>query len=453
MTVAAALAQARSLAAAGEDQAAQRAFLELLRLDPGNCAALVELGNLALAGGYRSAARTAYTQAVALYPDNPLARVNLANVLRLDDDCAAAALHYEAALALAPGLHEAHQGLAWVLQDTDPERAEVHFQAGFTGHALRTQPYRGKGPGVAVLLLVAARGGNLPTQLWLDERRFAVTAIYPDFYDPAQPLPPHTLVMNAIGDADFCAVALARAEALLRATPAPVINRPERVGVTGRVENARRLGAIAGVIAPRTEARRASELVADGTLRFPLLLRRPGFHTGQHFLRIEARAALPAALAELGAEDLLAIEYLDARGADGMARKYRVMCIGGALYPLHLAVARDWKIHYFSAANAASAAYRAEEQRFLEDMPAVLGTRAMQALGEIFATLALDYAGIDFGLAADGSVLLFEANATMVVFPPPPDAVWDYRRPAITAVLEAAASLVLRRARNAPTSA
>jgi hypothetical protein len=79
-------------------------------------------------------------------------------------------------------------------------------------------------------------------------------------------------------------------------------------------------------------------------------------------------------------------------------------------------------------------------------MPQALGARAMQALQEIFATLGLDYAGIDFALAADGSVLLFEANATMVVFPPPPDPLWDYRRAAITAVLEAAARLVLRRA-------
>jgi hypothetical protein len=250
--------------------------------------------------------------------------------------------------------------------------------------------------------------------------------------------------MNAIGDADFCADALLRAEVLLRATTAPVINRPERVRVTGRVENARRLGAIPGVIAPRTEARLARELAHDPDLRFPLLLRRPGFHTGQHFLKVESRELLPAALAELHAEDLLAIQYLDARGGDGMMRKYRILCVGGVLYPLHLAISRDWKIHYFSAANAASEAYRAEERRFLEDMPGVLGARAMRALRAVFENLALDYAGIDFGLAADGSVLLFEANATMVVFPPPPDPIWDYRRPAINAVLDAAARLVLQ---------
>ena len=98
-------------------------------------------------------------------------------------------------------------------------------------------------------------------------------------------------------------------------------------------------------------------------------------------------------------------------------------------YPLHLAISADWKVHYFTAAMAKSAAYRAEERRFLDDMPAVLGARAMAALAGIGAALRLDYAGVDFALAPDGSVLLFEANATMVIVPPNSDPIWDYRPP------------------------
>jgi hypothetical protein len=94
---------------------------------------------------------------------------------------------------------------------------------------------------------------------------------------------------------------------------------------------------------------------------------------------------------------------------------------------------------------ARSAAFRDEERRFLEDMPAVLGATAVAALARIRATLDLDYAGVDFALAPDGSVLLFEANATMVVFPPGPDPIWDYRRRAIDAVLEAARRMLVRR--------
>ena len=30
--------------------------------------------------------------------------------------------------------------------------------------------------------------------------------------------------------------------------------------------------------------------------------------------------------------------------------KYRVMFIDGVCHPLHLAISRDWKVHYFTAA-------------------------------------------------------------------------------------------------------
>jgi hypothetical protein len=85
-------------------------------------------------------------------------------------------------------------------------------------------------------------------------------------------------------------------------------------------------------------------------------------------------------------------------------------------------------VHYFTAEMATNRAGREEECRFLNDMPAVLGQRAMLALNGICAALGLDYAGVDFALARDGSVLLFEANATMAIIPPGPDPIWDYRR-------------------------
>jgi hypothetical protein len=187
---------------------------------------------------------------------------------------------------------------------------------------------------------------------------------------------------------------------------------------------------------------RITTLERCSELGFPLLLRTPGYHTGQHFLHVRTPGALAAAVASLPRGDPLAIEYLDARGADGMARKYRVMFIGGALYPLHLAVSADWKVHYFTAAMAANPVLRAEERRFLDDMPAVLGERAMAALRAIRDALGLDYAGVDFGLRADGALLLFEANATMAMIPPDADPIWDYRRRAVDDALAAARRLL-----------
>jgi hypothetical protein len=145
-------------------------------------------------------------------------------------------------------------------------------------------------------------------------------------------------------------------------------------------------------------------------------------------------------------DELMAIEYLDAYRDDGCARKYRVMMIDGQLYPLHLAISRHWKVHYFTAAMADDAAHQAEEAAFLGDMHTVLGETAMAGLGTIQAALGLDFGGVDFALAADGKVLLFEANATMLIHPPDADAKWDYRRPAIEAALQAARRMVMARA-------
>jgi glutathione synthase/RimK-type ligase-like ATP-grasp enzyme len=272
--------------------------------------------------------------------------------------------------------------------------------------------------------------------------------IYADFFDDAIALPQHSLVVNLIGDADACRPALERAQGIAARTQAPVINSPARVRLTGREDNARRLGHIPGVIAPVIETVTSRVLRQRPDLHYPLLLRRPGFHTGRHFSYVEDRDRLKESADELAADELLVIQYLDARGPDGMARKYRVMFIDGRLYPLHLAVSSHWKVHYFSADMAENAAFRQEEERFLNDMPAVLGEKAMRALQDVCTALGLEYAGIDFALSADGSILLFEANATMVVFPPNPDPIWDYRRGAIDAVLSAATDMLLQRARG-----
>jgi hypothetical protein len=448
--IAGALQRARTLAARAEDAAAKQAYLDILGQDPTHFAALNELGTLALSGGFRSAARTAYRQAVRHHAGNKIAHVNLANLLREEHDVAGARVHYQTALDLDPELHEAHQGMAWVLNELGLDGAERHWRKGFSGRALVSKPYRGTGIAVPLLLLVSARGGNIPTQLWISDRQFAVTALYAEFHDPVSGLPPHALIVNAVGDADLCGEALSGAETIAARSAAPVINPPARVRLTGRVEIARRLISIEGVIAPAMRALSPAEILADGDLGFPLLLRRPGFHTGRHFLLVETRDGLAQAVASLAAEKLLVIQYLNARGPDGMARKYRVMFVDGVLYPLHLAVSADWKVHYFTAGMADDASFRREERRFLEDMPGVLGSRAMRALTQIHAALGLDYGGIDFALGSDGSVLLFEANATMAVFPPGPDPMWDYRRGAINRVLEASTRMLLRHAGVSP---
>jgi hypothetical protein len=440
-----ALLKARQLLADGDDTAARQAYLDALHLDPRHPVALTELGALAHAGGYMSAAREAFRQAVQSNPDYLPAHVGYGDLLCEAGDPAAACLHYRAALAIDADLPRAHQGLARALHALGEDGGE-HWRKGFAGHAVVSRCFRGVGVGIPLLMLVSAVGGNVSTRHWLDSRVFAVTAIYADFFDPADPLPPHALIVNAIGDADLCDAALASAERIVAKSNAPVVNAPAIVRATSREAIARRLGGIPGIIAPRVTT------LARADLHFPLLLRAPGYHTGQHFIRVETADALTTAAASLPGDDPLAIEYLDARGADGMARKYRVMFIDGTAYPLHLAISMDWKVHYFTAAMATDPEFRAEEDRFLREMPAVVGEHGMAALARAQAALGLDYGGIDFGLAPDGALLLFEANAAMVVNGPDPDPIWDYRRPAVAAALGAAQRMLARRAERGPAA-
>ncbi len=454
------LQHALQLDLAGELSAATRAYLEVLKRDPTHFSALNELGRLAQDSGHLAAARSAYQQAVYHHPSNAIGRVNLGNLLYESGELDAARLHYEAALRASPDMAEAHQGVARVLAQLGQETAAaLHRQKGFAAQPVALRRYRGRTPPAAVLLLVSARGGNIPTRQILDTRIFATTVLYTEFFPPTRPLPPHALVFNAIGDADLCATALSRAELLLRQTTAPIINSPTCVSQTARAANAARLAGISGLVVPEVRSLARATLAQwrrsplQRSLRFPLLLRSPGFHTGRHFLRIERAEDLAAAAAQLPGDELLLIDYLDARGSDGMARKYRVMCIDGVLYPLHLAISSDWKVHYFSSAMGASAAFRSEEQQFLQNMSGVLGAQGLRALSEVGRRLALDYAGFDFAIGRDGSLLLFEANATMVINPPDPEPIWDYRRPAINRALEAARHMLLARAASQPRQA
>ena len=431
---------------------AQSAFIDLLRRHPTHFSALNEFGTLLAAQGAIDAACRVYAEAILHHPDNPMARVNLGNLLLRANRHAEARAHYEAALKADPDHAAAHQGLGAVLADEgDRVSAREHFRKGFRGHAVSTLPYRGEGPPIPLLQLVSSGGGNIPTAPFLDDCVFMTTVVVADHLDAATPLPPHRLIFNAIGDPDLCQPALEAAIRLTARSTAPVINDPRAVMTTGRIDNAAQLAGLPGVITAKTLAvarailagRQAVSWLAGHGFAFPLLLRSPGYHTGRNFVLVEGAADLAGAVAELPGEELLAIEYLDARGKDGNARKYRVMMIGGKIFPLHLAISRNWKVHYFTSDMADKSDHRTEEMAFLENMDAVLGARAMAALRAICDTLSLDYGGVDFGVNADGDLLLFEANATMVIASPPgDDPRWAYRRGAIATAIDAVVAMI-----------
>jgi hypothetical protein len=439
----------------GRFEEAKRDYLELLRCTPTDFGVLNDFGTAALTAGYKDAARSLFSAAVRHHPDNPNGHVNLANLLLLSGEPETAGWHFDAALRIDPDHIHAHRGLGNLLAERgDQAGARRHRDKGFKDHFQTTLPYRGDGSPISVLLLIAAAGGNIPTSSLLDDRTFQTTVLVAEYVDAATSLPPHDLVFNSIGDADICREGLEAACRLIERTDRPVINHPRAVLETGRLTNVERLHGLPNLIVPRMVMVRRESLMGAETqavvaakgFAFPFLVRAPGFHTGRHFVRVENLSELSAAVAQFPGDDVCLIDQLDACGDDGFFRKLRVMIIDRKIYPLHLAISRHWKIHYFKADMADSVENRRVDEAFLNDMRRFIGPRGMAALERINAALDLDYGGIDFAVNADGDILLFEANATMVMVPLSRDPKWDYRRPVFDAVFAAIRDMLLMRA-------
>ncbi len=408
---------------------------------PDHVETLVALGVVLARRGRRLDARAVFERAVALDGTHCGALVNLANLLALDEPGRAGAL-YRTVLEHDAHFAAAHRGLCSLAAARgDRAAAAAHRSAGYAAGPFGRRPYVGSAMPTSVLACISTDGGNIPLDALLDERRFLVHEVYVEAYR-GEPLPPHALIVNAIADADRGAEALRCAERITRDAQVAVVNPPRAVAETGRITNAARLAGLRGVIAPA--ARRWGEGAAGAA--FPTILRAPGMHMGRGMIRVDDAGALAAAARSFAdRDDLIAIDYVETRSPDGAWRKYRVLAIDGVLFPLHLAIAHRWDVHYFSAAMPERADYRAEEARFLADPRGVLGAPAWDALGRVCATLGLDYAGIDFAPAGDGRVVVFEANAAMTALRPDADARFAYRNAASDAVAAALERMFLRR--------
>jgi len=448
---------ARQLDELGRTEDAKRIYLDILADDPSHAATLNALGGLLYRTGYRSAARTVFAQFVACHPGCADARVHLGNVLRLAGEPLPARAEFAAALAVAPGHARAHQGFGDLLAEAGDEAgAWHHWRLGYTGHAVHGWVYRGARAPLRVLMPISVANGNIAARVFLDDTVFAVTTLAMEFFGASDALPAHDVVLNAIGDADLCRDALVAAEGVVARSCAAVINAPARVLATGRAAIGEALAGLEDVAVPQIVALERAALMGGAAawvlarhgLGCPVLLRAPGFHTGRHFVKVERAADLAGAAAALPGETVLAIAFFAASGADGKARKGRVMVVDGRIYPLHWAVSADWKVHYFSSEMADNAAYRAEEARFLGDMRGFLGARAVRGLQAVAGRLGLDYGGIDFGLLEDGRIVVFEANATMAIVRPADEARWLYRRAASDVAVLAAQTMLIRKAKE-----
>ena len=438
----------------GKRELAQTAFLELLEQDPKHFGVLNDFGTFLFSIGLRKAAITALEEAVKWHPQNALGHTNLACLYVAEGQLDFARRHFDVALELEPSNPMAREGLAVVLtREGTKNEANAHRPTVLRKKGL-IAPFAHSGNPLKVLLVESTIGGNIFAHDLLADSAFAKKQVFLEFLEDGLPLPEHDVVFNAIGDAERCGNLLRVAPQVFARFSAPVINPPQAIEKTTRREIASRLFALHDVITPRVYNLPREELInsessdvaAQLGLTYPVLVRSPGFHTGEHFVRVESPEALREAASKLPGRSLLLIEFLDVRSPDKKFRKYRAIIVEGRLYPLHLAISDQWKVHYFTADMAENAAHRREDELFLHDMELVLGGKGVAALEAVRDVLGLDYGGIDFTLDADGRIVVFEANATMIVPEPEEDERWSYRLPPVQRIYDAVRAMLVKAA-------
>jgi tetratricopeptide (TPR) repeat protein len=316
----------------------------------------------------------------------------------------------------------AHQTLASVADARgDHDASTLCLDQAYARQSLFRQP--AATASFTTLVLVTRSAGNISYQSLLPPRRFDRAVWYMEHarLEQVAELPPYAVVLNAIGDPDAAMASRAAVEAFLAVCPRPVLNDPTRVWATFRHRIGDTLAGIDGVVTPLTIRLTAEDIaakglpaaVADAGLGAPVLVRPVGSHGGKGLILARDETALDDVQVDPGL-DAYVSRFHDYRSPDGYHRKYRVIFVDRRAFPYHLAISRDWMVHHDTSAMADDAARIEEELRFLADPKTALGARAMAAIEAIGRRLDLDYAGIDFSLTADGEVLVFEANATML---------------------------------------
>ena len=410
-----------ALAASGRPDEADAPYQRALGLIPADPDTLYKLAVMLHSQGRSEDALLQLERILTIVPKSTavLCEAGLVQSALGRDDLAAG--YYRRALEISPDLPAANLNLAGLLENEGRlAEAQRHRERLPHPQALIMEP----GPATArtVLVLAHSCSGNIPVDTLIPLDRNNRVRWWVEFATDAQEaaLPHYDVIFNAVGNPDLMAPSADRITRLHQRQP--VLNSPASVAATRRDLMPWLLGDIAQVVVPPTirlprEALLTSDLAAtlaaEG-LACPLLIRPAVTHGGDGV--VLARAPDDLQNLTLDASDAFYITaYHDYRSDDGFYRKYRMIFVDRAIYAYHLAISPSWLVHYYSADMLHAPWKREEEERFLNDPIAVLGAKSMDALRAIAVRLDLDYAGIDFSVLPDGRLLVFEANATMLV--------------------------------------
>jgi len=383
---------------------------------------------------------TQFSKVVALHQ-------NLAQMLYESGDTAGAIAEHRAALSIGESA-ASHLALYELLQITGERTAALEHQRA----ALRTQRLfsRVAPRETRSVLCLCAPGdwqANIPVDFLFDPETTSVHKLYllDETHVLSDTVPRYDVVWNIIAESPEALQYLALANYFIRKQVKPVINAPAYVIRTARPLLADTLAGTGARVAPVTIVERGRLANGPFPYGFPVIARPVGSHAGHGLARLDAPEAGSPYVKEHPAERYFVSPFLDYASTDGYYRKYRLVFVDGVPYPVHLAISPQWMIHYYNAPMAEHQWMRDEEAVFLEDPRTVFDGPRFETLVKIGAAVALEYFGIDCGIDRDGNVLVFEADAAMLVHTSDPVDLYPYKHRFVPRIYRAVEQMIDRR--------
>jgi hypothetical protein len=278
------------------------------------------------------------------------------------------------------------------------------------------------------------------------------------FLTPGQPLPAvipeHDAMFFAAGEPD--PATLARLCGLFAAWPRPVLNDPGFLPDLSRDRLAALLAGIPEICSPPAVEIGRSALEdhlrhGDGIATllpgcaYPVLVRPVGSHAGLGLARLDGPDDLAGYLSSSPAVSYYLTAFVDYRASDGLYRKYRVAFIDRAPHLCHMAVSREWMVHYLNASMTQSAAKRAEEAQAMAHFTAAFGALHRDAFAALHARLGFDCYSIDCAELPDGRLLVFEADTAAIIHMMDPVDMFAYKHTQMRGVFDAFGDMLRRR--------
>ncbi|HEY8906077.1 MAG TPA: hypothetical protein VIM63_08560 [Rhodoferax sp.] len=297
---------------------------------------------------------------------------------------------------------------------------------------------------------------NTPLDCLLEDSDVELLLYYLSPDEPLSiPLPEHDAVLVAMSDSDANRAQLRFLEQALAHWPHPVINLPQFIPYVDRGTASELLQNIPGLLMPPTlrATREQMQAVASGVSQlhslfedcdFPVILRPLDSQGGRDLAKIETPEDIVDYLSHVHDADFFISRFTDYSHADGYFRKIRVALIDGQPYACHMAVSKNWMVHYVNAGMYEEAWKRAEELAFMTVFE-TFQQRHHKVLQAIVRAIPLDYLCIDCAETASGELLVFEVDHAMVIHAMDTEDQFPYKQIHMQKVKNAFRDLLLQR--------